>query len=134
MKLLDHLRSSKWWMCARKWERIRSDDEYCESWVNGRIRRIIGRQDHGRSYCNMRRWVTQVCMVGMEVEESLVGDGNWSRAVLVSVSIQRWRREEVHRPCVRFGKWSRIRGGEGEEGANLRRKYKVCFFVWKEGK
>jgi hypothetical protein len=22
-------------MCVRKWEKMKSDDEYCESWVNG---------------------------------------------------------------------------------------------------
>jgi len=127
LKLVDHPHSSKWWMYVKKWERMKSDDEYCESWVDGGTRCIIRRQDHGRNYCIMRRWATQVCMVEIEVEESLVGDGSWSRVILVSVSIQRRRKEKVHRPCVRLGKWSRIGKWGGERRGWFEKKIKGLF-------
>ncbi len=67
----------------------------------------------------MRRWTTQMCPTkehsGDEVGESLVGDGSYSRIVLVNVSTQGWRKEEVHKPCVRLGKGSR-KGRWGGEG------------------
>ncbi len=46
----------------------------------------------------------------MEVGESLVGDGGNSNVVLVNVSTQGRRKEEVHKPCARLGKGNR-KGG-----------------------
>jgi hypothetical protein len=45
--------------------------------------------------------------VEVAVEELLMGDGGCSRVILVNVSIQRLRREKVHRPCARLGKGSK---------------------------
>jgi hypothetical protein len=66
----------------------------------------------------------------LEMEISLVGDGNYSRAILVSGSTQRWRREKVHRTLARLGKGIEKEDEEEEERTNLRKILKVYLLLW----
>jgi hypothetical protein len=61
LKLIDCLHFSEWWMCVKKWEGVKSYDEYCESWANGGLNVLWIGKTMGGGYYIMERWTTQMC-------------------------------------------------------------------------